>query len=147
PGVPAMPSHLHLADEAPTDERPLPPPRSSSPSHTAVVPPLSHSALRTYLAAIIAAVTVAAVTLLVLRPWARGGDPVIVPIPTTVPTAAPPPVVTERPAPAPKQIEVAPPPVVVAQAAPGPAPTLDILSRPPGARVTVDGEQLRAATP
>src|SRR5439155_10465218 len=74
-GVPAMPSDLHLADEAPTDERPLPPPRSSSPSHTAVVPPLSHSALRTYLAAIIAAVTVAAVTLLVLRPWARGGDP------------------------------------------------------------------------
>jgi hypothetical protein len=107
------------------------------------VPPLSQTPLRTYLAAIIAAVTVAAVTLLALKPWAAPKEPVIV----RVPTAAPP-VVTEKPAPAPKEIEVAPPPpVVVAQAVPGPAPTLDILSRPPGARVTVDGEQLRAGTP
>jgi hypothetical protein len=140
-GVPTMPSDLHLTDEPPTDERPLPPVRSS-PTHTAVVPPLSPTPLRTYLAAIIAAVTVAAVTLLALRPWAAPNEPVIV----RVPTAAPP-VVTEKPAPAPKEIEVAPPPVVVAQATPGPAPTLDILSRPPGARVTVDGEQLRAGTP
>jgi hypothetical protein len=35
--------------------------------------------------------------------------------------------------------------VVVAQTAP--APSLDILSRPPGARVTVDGEALRTPTP
>ena len=35
--------------------------------------------------------------------------------------------------------------MVVAQSAP--APTLDILSRPPGARVIVDGEALRSPTP
>jgi hypothetical protein len=62
--------------------------------------------------------------------------------------AAPSPIVEEKPAPSPS--EIAPQigidaPVVVAQQAP--APTLDILSRPPGARVIVDGEALRATTP
>jgi hypothetical protein len=58
--------------------------------------------------------------------------------------AAPPAIVVEKPAPALAELEVTPP-VVVAQTAP--APTLDILSRPPGARVVVDGEQLRTLTP
>ena len=133
-----MPSDLQLSDEAPTDQRQLPPARSS-PTHTAVVPPLSGSPLRTYVAALLAGLTVAAVTLLAIRPWAATRDPVFVRIPSPAP-----PVVTEKPAPAPRELEVAPP-VVVAQTAP--APSLDILSRPPGARVTVDGELLRAATP
>ncbi len=143
-GVPEMPSDMHLADEPPTNERLLPEARSSVKSgNTAVVPPLAHSPLRTYVAALVAGLTVAAVTLLVLRPWAGAKDPVFVKVP-----AAPPPIVEEKPAPAPS--EIAPqmmidPPVVVAQNAP--APTLDILSRPPGARVIVDGEALRATTP
>jgi hypothetical protein len=58
--------------------------------------------------------------------------------------ATPGPIVVEKPAPQPSEIEVAPP-VVVAQTAP--APTLDILSRPPGAHVVVDGESLRTPTP
>jgi hypothetical protein len=142
--VPTMPSDMHLADEPPTNERLLPEARSGKPgrssgSHTAVVPPLAHSPLRTYVAALVAGLTVAAITLLALRPWAAGKDPVIVNVP-----ALPPPIVVEKPAPAPAEIEIAPP-VVVAQTTP--APTLDILSRPPGARVVVDGEQLRTLTP
>ncbi len=142
----AMPSDMHLADEAPTDERLLPEMRGSNPmlgrssaSHTAVVPPLAHSPLRTYVAVLLAGLTVAGVTLLVLRPWASAKDPVIVKVP-----AEPPPIVLEKPALAPDEIAVVPP-VVVAQTTP--APTLDILSRPPGARVVVDGEVLRALTP
>ncbi len=143
---PTMPSDIHLADEPPTNERLLPEMRSSgsgkhgraSGSHTAVVPPLAHSPLRTYVAALVAGLTVAAVTLFALRPWASK-DPVIVKVP-----AAPPPIVVEKPAPAPPPLAVEPP-VVVAQTAA--APTLDILSRPAGARVTVDGEMLRAPTP
>ncbi len=143
--VPAMPSDMHLADEPPTNERLLPEARSGkhgpkSSSHTAVVPPLAHSPLRTYVAALVAGLTVAGVTVLVLRPWSGGKEPVIVKVP-----AAPPPVVVEKPEPAPKEIAVEVPPVVVAQTTP--PPTLDILSRPPGARVVVDGEQLRTATP
>jgi len=142
--VPTMPSDMHLADEPPTNERLLPEARSgrhgrASSSHTAVVPPLAHSPLRTYAAALVAGLTVAAVTLLVLRPWAAGKDPVIVKVPAT-----PPPIVVEKPAPEPPELAMAPP-VVVAQTAP--APTLDILSRPPGARVTVDGEAMRSPTP
>jgi serine/threonine protein kinase len=142
--VPTMPSDMHLADEPPTNERLLPEARSgkhgrSSGSHTAVVPPLAHSPLRTYVAAFVAALTVATVTLLALRPWAANKDPVIVKVP-----ASPPPIVVEKPSPAPAELEVTPP-VVVAQTAP--APSLDILSRPPGARVIVDGEQLRSLTP
>ncbi|HEY1587758.1 MAG TPA: PEGA domain-containing protein, partial [Polyangia bacterium] len=142
--LPAMPSDMHLADEPPTNERLLPEARSGkhgrgSASHTAVVPPLAHSPLRTYVAALVAGLTVAAVTLLAIRPWATSKDPVIVKVPAT-----PGPIVVEKPAPQPSEIEVAPP-VVVAQTAP--APTLDILSRPPGAHVIVDGESLRAPTP
>jgi serine/threonine protein kinase len=142
--VPTMPSDMHLADEPPTNERLLPEARSgkhgrASGSHTAVVPPLAHSPLRAYVAALVAGLTVAAITLLALRPWAAGRDPVIVKV-----AASPPPIVVEKPAPAPVELEVTPP-VVVAQTAP--APTLDILSRPPGARVVVDGEQLRTLTP
>ncbi|MGZ3429292.1 MAG: PEGA domain-containing protein, partial [Polyangia bacterium] len=95
--------------------------------------------LRTYVAVLMAGLTVAAITLLALRPWAAAKDPVIVKVP-----ASPPPIVVEKPAPAPAELEVTPP-VVVAQTAP--APSLDILSRPPGARVVVDGEQLRTLTP
>ncbi|HWE29503.1 MAG TPA: protein kinase [Polyangia bacterium] len=143
-GVPPMPSDMHLADEPPTSQRLLPEARSgkqgrASASHTAVVPPLAHSPLRTYVAALVAGLTVAAITLLALRPWAAVGDPVIVKVPE-----APPPIIVEKPAPPPRELEVAPP-VVVAQTAP--APTLDILSRPPGARVIVDGEALRTTTP
>ena len=61
------------ADEPPTNERLLPEKRGlgrSSASHTAVVPPLAHSPLRTYVAALVAGLTVAAVTLFALRPWA-----------------------------------------------------------------------------
>jgi len=144
--VPTMPSDMHLADEPPTNERLLPEMRAgsgkhgrASGSHTAVVPPLAHSPLRTYVAALAAGLTVAAVTLLALRPWAAAKDPVIVKVP-----AAPPPIVVEKPEPSPAELAVAPP-VVVAQTTP--APTLDILSRPAGARVTVDGETLRAPTP
>jgi serine/threonine protein kinase len=152
PGLPSpddvrMPSDLHLADEAPTNERLLPEARSgrhgrASTSHTAVVAPLAHSPLRRYVAVLVGGLTVAGVTLLALRPWAATSkEPVIVNVPALAP-----PVVVEKPAPAPKEIDVSPtPPVVVAQAAP--APTLDILSRPPGARVVVDGEQLRTPTP
>jgi eukaryotic-like serine/threonine-protein kinase len=142
--VPTMPSDMHLADEPPTNERLLPEARSgrhgrASASHTAVVPPLAHSPLRTYVAALVAGLTVAVITLLALRPWAAGKDPVFVKVPAT-----PGPIVVEKPAPQPSELEVAPP-VVVAQTAP--APTLDILSRPPGARVIVDGEALRTPTP
>ncbi|HEX8951993.1 MAG TPA: PEGA domain-containing protein, partial [Polyangia bacterium] len=141
--LPAMPSDMHLADEPPTNERLLPEMRPggsgrlgrASGSHTAVVPPLAHSPLRTYVAALVAGLTVAAVTLLALRPWAAAKDPVIVKV-----AAAPPPIIVEKPTPQPSE-----PPVVVAQTAP--APTLDILSRPAGARVVVDGEALRAPTP
>ena len=142
---PTMPSDLHLADEPPTNERLLPEARSgrhrrgASASHTAVVPPLAHSPLRTYVAMLVAGLAVAGVTLLALRPWTAAKDPVIVKVP-----AEPPPIIVEKPAPAPEEM-VVDAPVVVAQSAP--APTLDILSRPPGARVTVDGEMLRAATP
>jgi eukaryotic-like serine/threonine-protein kinase len=142
PLLPEMPSDIHLADEPPTNERLLPEARSGRVvgSDTAVVPPLAHSPLRTYAAVLIGGLTVAGVTLLALRPWAAK-EPVIVNVP-----APPPPVVVEKPAPAPKEIDVAAtPPVVVAQTAP--APSLDILSRPPGARVVVDGEQLRTPTP
>ena len=142
--LPTMPSDMHLADEPPTNERLLPEMRAgsgrhgrASASHTAVVPPLAHSPLRTYVAAMVAGLTVAAVTLFALRPWAAK-DPVIVNVPAT-----PPAIVVEKPDPSP-ELEMAPP-VVVAQTAA--APTLDILSRPAGARVTVDGEMLRAPTP
>jgi hypothetical protein len=87
-----------------------------------------------------AAVTVVMATLLLLRPWTRAQEPTIVRLPVAAPllplggaVARP----ASAPAPAPRSAK-APPPV---------APTLDILSRPPGAHVTVDGEQLRAATP
>jgi eukaryotic-like serine/threonine-protein kinase len=144
PTMPEMPSDMHLADEPPTNERLLPEARSGrhgrgSSSHTAVVPPLAHSPMRTYVAAFIAALTVGSITLLALRPWAGAKDPVFVKVP-----AAPPPIVVEKPAPAPAEIPLEAP-VVVAQGAP--APTLDILSRPPGARVIVDGEALRTLTP
>ena len=109
-GVPEMPSDMHLADEPPTNERLLPEARGGkhgrgSSSHTAVVPPLPHSPLRTYLAAIIAALTVGAVTLLALRPWAAAKDPVIVEVP-----AAPPAIVVEKPTPVEIPLEA---PVVV----------------------------------
>ncbi|HEY2744362.1 MAG TPA: protein kinase [Polyangia bacterium] len=141
--MPAMPSDMHLADEPPTNERLLPEARSVKSGHTAVVPPLAQSPLRAYVAALVAGLTVAGVTLLALRPWAAAKDPVFVEVP-----APPPPIVEEKPSPSPS--EFAPhmminPPVVVAQSAP--APTLDILSRPPGAHVIVDGEALRAVTP
>ena len=140
-----MPSDIHLADEPPTNERLLPEARSGkhgrgSASHTAVVPPLAHSPLRTYVAALLAGLTVLGVTVLVIRPWrTTASDPVIVKVPV-----GPPPIVVEKPAPAPEEMAINPP-VVVAQSAP--APTLDILSRPPGARVIVDGEELRTTTP
>ena len=130
---------LDLTDE-PTSEQLRSEPDSlgrTSASHTAVLPPLAQSPLRNYVAALLAGLSVAAITLLLLRPWAAGKDSGITP-----PAAVP--LVVEEPAPAATR-PAAVRPVAVAQTAP--APTLDILSRPPRARVVVDGELLRSLTP
>jgi serine/threonine-protein kinase len=150
-------------EEAPT--RPLPGPPTPTPTptgkstRTAVVAPLAPSPLRTVVAAVAAAITVAGVILLALRPWTRSREPVIVRVPASAtPTPAPAhpspsaPVASAANSPAPNPANL-PPPSATSPPRPTPtprkpaAPMLDILSRPPGAHVTVDGEQLRAATP
>jgi hypothetical protein len=93
-------------------------------SKTSLVPPLPHANRRAYVAAAVAAVTVAGVGLLALRPWRSQANPVIV---------------VERPIPSPVVVPLPPPP----PAPPPPAaPQLDIVSRPPGARVTIDRRAL-----
>jgi hypothetical protein len=101
----------------------------------------AHSTWRAFSAALVAAVGVVVVTLFAFRPWVTTRrEPVIVrvPEPAQPPTRSP-----GRPKPDEPKPPKETPPVVVA---PKP-PTLDILSRPGGARVTVDGEALRASTP
>ena len=65
-------------------------------------------------------------------------DPVIVSVP-----AAPPPIIVEKPGAGARRDRGGA--AGGGRADGAPAPTLDILSRPPGARVTVDGEALRTA--
>jgi hypothetical protein len=100
-------------------------------SGTSLVPPLpQHPNRRAYVAAAVAAFTVAGVGLLVLRPWkSQAQGPIIV---------------VEPPPRAPVVRELAPPPPVETPPAP---PAIDIVSRPPGARVTIDSRRVEGATP
>jgi eukaryotic-like serine/threonine-protein kinase len=140
-----LPTRDH--DNAPT--RPVPSPHAfTSPptpsgkgSGTAVVPSQPQpSSLRIWVAAGAAAVTVAAVILVAQKPW-RAREPLIVRVPVAQQQPSP------SPSPSPPIAPPSPSPPIAAPLPPPPSPTLDILSRPPGAHVTVDGEALRAATP
>jgi serine/threonine-protein kinase len=109
---------------------------------TAMVPPLGHSNRRAAVAATVAALTVAGLGLLIFRPWqhAPAAEP---PIVVNVAPPAPAPIVTPMPAPIPT-----PAPTVTPAVTPPPMPpALDILSRPPGAHVKIDGHPLAAETP
>ena len=114
-------------------------PRSSN---TAVVPPLAGSGRRAVVAAAVAAATALLVTLLALRPWRSQAAPPIVVEEQVQPETKP--VTTQLPQPSPVAVAPKEPPQ---PAAPLPEPELDILSRPAGAHVTVDGRSLRTATP
>jgi hypothetical protein len=117
--------------EGPTRLRPLPEPFDRPYSGTSLVPPLPQANRRAYVAAAVAAFTVAGVGLLILRPWkSQAQSPIIF---------------VAEPPPSPIVHELAPPPPP--PPAPEPVPALDIVSRPPGARISIDDHALRGATP
>jgi serine/threonine-protein kinase len=133
-----MSTRVHLGSGAPQ----RPPAESAVKSgNTAVVPPIGANR-RALVAAAVAAVTVMAAGLFAFKPWSstREAKTVIVPVPQPGPIVTPLPV--EKPKPKPAPVETPPP--VETPAVPA---MLDILSRPPGAHVTIDGESITANTP
>jgi serine/threonine-protein kinase len=127
-------------------------------SNTALVSPIG-AARRAIVAAAVAAATVTALSLLALRPWRSQASPqpVIVPVPQLRPVVTPLgrtnaaptelPAVQLPPATSPEP-EPALAPAKAPASAPVPTPSaLDILSRPSGAKVTLDGRALAEATP
>jgi serine/threonine-protein kinase len=114
-------------DTAEHDTRLRPPLNESFdplPAGTSLVAPLPHANRRAYVAAAVAAITVAGVGLFALRPWkSQAAPPVIV---VEAPPSSPLPVVHELP----------PPPPIA----------LEVVSHPPGARVLI-GDQRMGVTP
>jgi serine/threonine-protein kinase len=112
--------------EGPTNVRqPLPAASFDRPySGTSLVPPLPQANRRAYVAAAVAAFTVAAIGMLVLRPWrSQAANPVIV---------------VERPQPPPVVQPLPPPPAPVKP--PPPVTMLDLNSHPGSASVYIDKE-------
>jgi eukaryotic-like serine/threonine-protein kinase len=157
------PTRPPLDDDAPTRPpldvdartRPVSSPRRHAidrpPSHTAVVPPLSSSRRRAFVAAGVAGAVALIALLLALRPWSSsqagpitidpetpGPAPTVTPLPTGTPVST---------AGQPRQPSDTTAPTDRAPTAAAADATLDIVSRPPGARVTVDGRELATATP
>jgi serine/threonine-protein kinase len=106
---------------------------------TAVVP-AQPSNRRVIVAASVAAVTVLAGALLVFRPWSQPSPEPIIVVPEPPPAPEPAPVPLPVPSSASTPVPAPPPP-------PAPRPKLDIISRPPAARVTVDGHAVSRTTP
>jgi eukaryotic-like serine/threonine-protein kinase len=125
--------------EGPTNVRqPLPAAPFDRPySGTSLVPPLPQANRRAYVAAAVAAFTVAAIGILVLRPWrSQAANPVIV---VERPLPAPPDPVTQ-PLATPQALQRVEPPTP-------PLTLLDLDSHPRRATVYVDNRLLSAVTP